>query len=87
MLTGPCIKLPVSTSTTIELGEAALESLAQSGAIVPHPADLDALPPGPVLASAGVKSWSTFSRGATCLGLTLAEQLGEAIQLGLARCR
>lgn len=73
MLTGPCIKLPVSSSTTSDLGEAALESLAQSGAIAPHPTDTDALPPSPVLAAAGVKSWSTFSRGATCLGLTLLD--------------
>ncbi len=70
---GPCVKLPVLSTSATELGEVALRSLEGSGAIVPHPTDWTRRPPSPVLASAGVKSWRTFSRGARRVGIVHTE--------------
>lgn len=73
VLTGPCIKLRVANTAATQMGEAAFETLWRSGAIVPHPEDWDSLPPSPVLATAGVKNWSTFSRCATCLEIDMRD--------------
>jgi len=65
---GPVTVLP-DTAEAGELGRAILLSLQEYKNNLPHPqpSELDSLPE-PILETAGVKSWSTFSKGAlACL--------------------
>ena len=65
ILWDPCLAVPV-TSDDRELQRAIRAALDGSRADVPHPRVWKGLL-DPLLALAGVKSWSTFSKNASCI--------------------
>jgi hypothetical protein len=65
ILSEPCLALD-DTCTDHELGSALLGALAGSENAVAHPQSWKGLL-DPLLTQAGVKSWGTFSKTATCL--------------------
>lgn len=69
VLTEPCVKLSDACSDE-ELGDAALAALDASRNEVPSPPPGDSRSVlGPLLRSAGVKSWSTFAKGTSSVDL------------------
>lgn len=71
---GPCTVLETATSAAV-LGEAILEALGRSGAIIPHPSDWKSVvDDSPVLQAAGVKSWRTFRKRARYLSIALYDE-------------
>jgi hypothetical protein len=67
--TEPLLRLDPGSSS-VDLGESASDVLNASHEGVPHPTNWSALLE-PLLRLAGVKSWTTFMKGAKCVSLRL----------------
>lgn len=67
VLDEPCIGLDVHCEDE-ELGAAARQALASSRDGVPHPSNWSGVLQ-PLLAAAGVRSWNTFAKSASCIEL------------------
>lgn len=72
----PCVAL-LETSSDTELERAIQAALDASQIGIPHPCNWDEVP-DPLLDLAGVKTWSAFVKGASCLHV---EGEGERITL------
>ena len=71
---GPCTVLETTVSAQV-LGEAVMETLTRSGAIIPHPTVWKSVDDdNPVLQAAGVKSWKTFRKRARYLSIALYDE-------------
>lgn len=63
-LYGKPVRVLLTDTSDEKIGDAVVEALGSSKIGISHPVDPDRVPPLPLYEAAGVKSWSTFARGA-----------------------
>lgn len=74
----PVLVLPSDTGSE-ELGDTVIEALGSSRIGIPHPANPDSMPRLPLCEAAGVKSWSSFARGALYCKIRSASSLLDVV--------